>query len=171
MGARNALTSVARTAFGFALLVGLAGCAYYSTGGGVPEHMKTIGAEFFENETAETGLSEYMTRALSELLLSRPQFRYGSSRNADAVVRGTVIDLVDEPLTYSGGQPTQYQVLVRIDVEVYDRVKRRTLWQREGLEGQGVYDPAGGLVARQEALGTAFRELAGRVVDGIVSGW
>ena len=154
------------------LLTGLfCACAYYSTGGGMPSHIRSVGVEFFENTTVETGLEEQMTRSLSDLLLSQSQFRYGSARSADAVIRGSIVDFLDEPLTYAGGQVSQNQVTVRVDAEVWDRVKRKTLLKREGIRGQGTYDPSGGLVGRQAAFREAFREVSQTIVDAMTSSW
>ena len=147
------------------------GCTWYSTSGGLPSHINTVGVEFFENTTVETGLEEVLTRALSDQILSGSQFRYGSARVSDAVIRGSIARVVDEPLTYTPGQVSQNQIVVFVDAEAWDRVKRRSLWQREGVQGRGTYDPSGGQSARQAAFTTAFTEVARTVLDGMSSGW
>ena len=147
------------------------GCAYYSTSGGLPSHIKTVGVEFFENSTVETGLDEYITRALADILVSESQVRYVPPRVADAVVRGTIVRFVDEPLTHAAGQASSFQIEVSVDAEVWDRVGRRTLWKRSALRGQASYNPSGGLTSRQEAFAKAFRVVAREIVDGMRSGW
>jgi lipopolysaccharide assembly LptE-like protein len=147
------------------------GCPYYSISGGMPSHIKTIGVEFFENTTMETGIEEYITRALSDILVKESQVRYAPPRTADAIVRGKIVGYVNEPLTHAAGAASQFQVRISVDAEVWDRVKRRTIWKRSGLQGQAAYNPSGGFSSRQKAFQTAFADIAREIVDGMKSGW
>jgi hypothetical protein len=146
-------------------------CPYYSTSGGMPSHIRSVGVEFFENTTMETGIEEYITRALNDILVKESQVRYAPPRTADAVVRGKIRGYVNEPLTHAAGAASQFQVRISVDAEVWDRVKRRTLWKRTGLQGQAAYNPSGGISARQKAFQTAFGHVAREIVDGMKSGW
>ena len=165
------MTRARRALWATLALACVAGCGYYSTSGGVPSHINTVGVEFFENATVETGLEEQLNRALSDLIVSQAQYRYGSARAADAVIRGRIVRFVDEPLTYTPGQASRYQITVFVNAEAWDRVRRRALWQRDDVPGRGTYDPAGGQTARQAAFSAAFSEVARVVVDGMSSGW
>jgi len=54
---------------------------------------------------------------------------------------------------------------------VWDRARRRALWEREGIRGQGEYDATGGIAARDAAHAQVVREVAQQIVDGFFSGW
>jgi len=139
--------------------------------GGIPAHIRTVGVEFFENRTVEAGLEEQLSRAISDRLVAQSQLRYASSRVADAVVRGTIVEVREEPLTYTGAQASRYQVTITAQAEVWDRVRRRALWERDVVRGQGTYDPTTGLAGREAAYSQAVREVAQHIVDGLLSGW
>jgi len=149
----------------------VAGCGVYTTSGGVPSHVRTVGVAFFENATVETGLEGRLAQALTDNILGRSQFRYASSRVADAVIRGRIVKVQDEPLAYTGDQVSQYQVVVIVSVEVWDRTKRRTLWESDTVRGLGTYEASGGLDARDEAHSAAVTEVSQQVIDGLMSGW
>jgi hypothetical protein len=148
-----------------------AGCGVYTLSGGMPDHIRTVGVDLFENRTSEPGVDDWMSRALSDRLIARPQIRYGSMRVADAVIRGAVRQVIEEPLEYSGAQVTRYQVLLIVDAEVFDRVRRRALWSGDGIRGIGSYDATGGIAARERAFATAVGDAAQQIIDGMVSGW
>ncbi|HDS74910.1 MAG TPA: hypothetical protein ENN56_05135, partial [Firmicutes bacterium] len=130
----------------------VAGCAYYSVTGGLPDHIKTVGVDTIVNETVESGVDEMLYRALGDKLVGRPQFRYASSRLADAVIRGTIRNVVDEPFVYSGDRVSEYQIVIVGEAVLYDRVRRRTVWSNNTLRGIGKYDATGGTIAREEAI-------------------
>lgn len=156
-----------------ALLVGLAasGCGVYSVEGGLPSHVRTVGVEFFENSTTEAGVEERLSRAISDQLVTRSQVRYAPFSGADAIVRGSVTRVNEEPLTFSGTQVSRYRVTVLVDASVWDRARRRNLWEREGIQGQGQYDATAGGAGRDAAYAAAIQEAARQVVDGFLSGW
>lgn len=147
------------------------GCAYYSVSGGLPDHIKTVGVDTITNETVESGVDEMLYRALSDKLVGRPQFRYASSRLADAVIRGTVQKVVDEPFVYSGDRVSEYQIALVGQAELYDRVRRRVIWSSATLRGLGTYDATGGMIAREDAMNSAVTDFATHVIDGMTSGW
>jgi outer membrane lipopolysaccharide assembly protein LptE/RlpB len=149
----------------------VAGCGFYSVSGGIPAHVRTVGVEFFSNATTESGIEERVSRAISDRIVGQSQVRFASSRSADAVFRGNVVRVSEEPLTYTGTQASRYQVTLIVDASVWDRTRRRTLWEREGIRGQGEYDATGGIAARDAAQAQVVREVAQQVVDGFFSGW
>jgi hypothetical protein len=156
------------------LAIGLAsmfGCGYYSLSGGLPDHIATVGVEPFENHTVESGVSNQLLRSLGDRLVNRPQFRYASSRLADAVVRGEIIDIVEEPLSYTGDQATQYRIAILVEANLFDRSRRRTLWTNNQLRGFASYDATSGVSARETALTESVDSIAEQIVDGMASGW
>ena len=149
----------------------LVGCGFYSTSGSLPTHVRTVGVEFFRNSTAEAGIEDRLYRTLGDRLVGRAQVRYASARVADAIIRGTIVEVHEEPLAYTGEQAQRYQLLVTVRAEIWDRGRQRTLWKDDVVRGQGVYDPSAGLGARDRAYNDALGEVAQRIIDGLMSGW
>lgn len=148
-----------------------AGCGYYSVEGGLPGHIRTVGVEFFENATAEPGLEERLSRAISDQLVSRSQVRNAPFSASDAVLRGTVVSAKEEPLTFTGTQVSRYRVTIVVNASAWDRARRSTIWERDGIQGQGQYDAAGAASSRDAAYSAAIQEAARQIVDGFLSGW
>lgn len=163
--------TLVRTVLHILSLALISGCGVYSVSGSLPGHVKTVGVEFFENRTTEGGLEDQLSRALTDRIYRQSQVRYASARAADAVVRGAILRVHEETLTFTGEQATSNRVVVIVKADVWDRVRRRTLWERDELRGQAAYDPAQGLPGRGAAYAQAVDDVAQQVVDGLVSGW
>ncbi len=154
-----------------AALLCASGCAYYTLSGGLPGHIGTVGVDYFENATLEVGAGEILATAVGDELVEKSQFRYASARIADAIIRGSVLQVVEEPLSYTGEQASEYQVLVIVRAEAFDQVRRRALWSGDDVRGMGTYDATAGLAARDEALRVALADIARQIIDGMLTGW
>ncbi len=90
---------------------------------------------------------------------------------ADAIVRGTIIEFLDELDEFSDQGAKQLKVRVYAKVEFYDKVKNKVLWEEVRLEGWGRYDSDGAEVTRDDAKETALEMLAKEIIDRTVSSW
>ena len=73
----------------------VAGCGYYSVSGSLPGHIKTCAVPLFENETVEPGIVEEITDVVIDAIIQDGTMKVVGEFQADAVVRGTIIDVVD----------------------------------------------------------------------------
>ncbi|MDP6037670.1 MAG: hypothetical protein QGG64_03900, partial [Candidatus Latescibacteria bacterium] len=90
----------------------------------------------------------------------------------DAVLQGTVLEVVEEPFTY-GDQADQYQISVFVKVVFYDARQKQAIWEIARMRGYGIYNAALQRdLARAEGVGDALRMLSKDVVDRTqVGGW
>ncbi len=159
---------------GFILLLCAAGCAYYSVSGSLPGHIKTAAVPLFENETTEPGIVEDVSAAIVDAIISNGSMQVVGEFQADAVVRGTIVDVLDEADEYSRSeQAKQFRLRIFADVTFFDRVKNRALWEQANMEGWARYDAGGGAdsITREEAKEKAIEMLAKEIIDKTVSGW
>lgn len=153
------------------LIATVSGCAYYSFSGSLPGHIKTAAVPLFENETTEPQIVEEVTRAVVDAVIGNGSMKVVGEFQADAVVRGTIIDVIDEADQYSKTEvASQFKIRILAKVTFFDRVKNRPLWEEDRMEGWANYD-ASGDVSREEGKEKALEMLAKQIIDKTVAGW
>jgi len=147
------------------------GCGYYSFSGSLPGHIKTAAVPLFENETTEPQIVEEVTRAVVDAIIANGSMKVVGEFQANAVVRGTIIDVIDEADQYSKSEvASQFKIRILAKVAFQDRVKNKTIWEEDRLEGWANYD-ASGDVSREEGKSKALEMLAKEIIDKTVAGW
>ena len=77
----------------------------------------------------------------------------------------------DEAMTYSANEDVEERkVTVRIDVTYYDRKKKKVIWEKEGIEEWGSYDPADPS-GREEGINEAIEKLAREMINLTLADW
>jgi len=153
------------------------GCGYYSVSGSLPGHIKTAAVPLFENETTETGLVEEVTNAVEDAIRSNGAMKIVGEFQADAMVNGTIIDVIDEADVYSKDEvASQFRIRILAHVTFFDRVKNRVIWEEERMEGWARYNTSGTSegeesVSREEGIEKALDMLAKEIIDKTVAGW
>lgn len=150
----------------------LQACAHYSTsatgGGGV----RTIAVPLFRNESLEPEIHQALTDSLIEAFVADGALRVVDEGRADAVLRGTIVEVKDEPFTYQS-QAEQYQIVVYVDVVCQEVEEKTALWEEKRLRGYGIYSATERREeARAAGLAAAFGMLTRDIVDRTqVGGW
>jgi hypothetical protein len=153
------------------VLLLVSSCGYYSVSGSLPSHIKTCAVPLFENETVEAGIVEEITTQVSNAIIKDGNMKVVGEFQADAVVRGTIVDVIDEAESYSKETSAeQFRIRIIASVTFFDRRKNRALWEEKRMEGEAAY-AAGDLSARDDAIKEAMELLAKEIIDKTVSGW
>lgn len=157
------------------LLLGLNGCVYSFTGGGLPRHIRTVAVLPFENATAQPLIGTELQSALREELPRSLGVRLVDEDVADAVVRGRITGFRETAQNIRPGdantnaQVFQREVRITFEAEIYDRTEDRAIWQASSLSGVGTYQPdqEDFTVGRAQAL----EDLVQKVINGAQSQW
>jgi len=155
------------------LLVALgSGCTYGFSGGGLPTHVRTVAVLPFANETASPEITREVTDALRDGLQKRLGLRDASEEKASAVVRGTIVKYeIDVPVAYSANPrqatASRRRLQVVVDIEIYDQVQGKVLWQRKAVSGEGEYSERSEADGRKQAIARIVNE----VIEGAQSQW
>lgn len=155
------------------LLLGLVACLPYGfSGGGLPSHIRTVAVIPFENLTAAPELQREIAEALRAELQNRLGLRNAAESRANAIVRGTIQRYeTDIPIGYSGDNTNQTsarrQLQISVDIEMFDQVSGKVLWQRKALTADGQYEERGVLAGRRQAI----ERLVNDVIQGAQSQW
>ena len=148
-----------------------AGCSYYSVSGALPGHIKSCAVPLFENETVEVDIVEDITAEVIDAVINDGNMKVVGEFQSDAVVRGTIVDIIDGPATYSKDEKAElFRISVYADVQFFDQKKNRVIWEEKNIEGWANYDAADPS-AREEGIAEALEMLAKEIIDKTVSGW
>ena len=162
------------------------GCGY-STGSLLPSHLKSIYVDNFKNridigkEITETsryalyrpGIENDVTNTVIERFVFDGNLKIETKDNADLILKGDLVGYDQAPLRYDQDDNIEeYRISVVVNIELWDVVKDKPLWQKTGFAGEETYQTTGRLAtsedsARQEAI----EDLARRIVERTVENW
>jgi len=168
-----------RPALGLGLLLLLAGAAggcAYTVRSALPSHLKTLAIPAFVNNTVEFGLSDDITQSMVNGFLNDRHLRIAQERDANAVLRGTVVAYRNQVFGYTSSErATEYEIVLTVAVTFRDMVKNRDLWKEDALTVRTTYNvvPVGSEPARTETDGRrdVIQKLTDQVVSRTVQGW
>lgn len=126
----------------------------------------------FDNQTAEPALTQEVNDAVQLAMERRLGLRLASEESATAVVRGVIVRyepdlLLSQVPSDQEVRVTRRRVRLTLNIEIFDQVEDRTLWQRSGLVVDGEYDPP----LEAEGRMVALEKLVSDIVDGAQSQW
>lgn len=151
------------------------GCGY-TVSSVLPAHIRTVAIPTFANNTVEHGLADDVTQSLINGFLADRRLRIERERDADSVVRGTILLYRNRVYAYTSQEvATQYEVLLVIKIVFRDQIKNRDVWKEDELTVRTTYNvvPIGDEPARTESDGRkeVVQKLTDLIVSRTVQGW
>jgi len=158
------------------LLALVAGGCGYTLSSVLPSHIKTLAVPVFANSTVEFGIADEVTRQLQDSFLADRRLKIVGEREADSVLRGTVLTYRNQVFGYTQQErATQYEIVLAVKILFRDLVRNRDLWKEDALTVRTTYNviPVGATPAKTEieARAEAVKTLADQVVSRTVQGW
>lgn len=151
-------------------LLVLAGCGPYSFSPGGRGAFKTIAIPLFENQTSEYGIRELLTEGVINRFIQDGGMSVVNERNADAVLRGVIVEYRREPFTYDASERVkEYRVTITIQARLEDPTKRSVVWEEKALSQWGVFQAEG--EGDDDGKRRAIEKLAEDIVNRTVKGW
>ena len=161
-----------------AMVLLLAGCGYRFAGGedNIDPTIQTIFVETFGNQTSEAQVANFFQSAFASQFVQRGRFRLAANRGeADAICRGTVLNLQTSPLSYRASNlAAEERMTVTLAVTLEDNKSGQVLWTNAGFVGTGDYPvtAAGATEAnRRNALVKLAADTAERAYRLMMSGF
>lgn len=157
------------------IIISFSNCWYYSFKGTIPPHINSIAIPEFDNNTAEFNLSEIVTEQVKVNFIRENILDVIDKEDANSVLYGNISSIQDKPLVYesseTGEQVEEYQVIIRVDIEWYDKLKDENLIEKQ-FTGKGEYDPTGATDdTRENAINEALDNLTEDVINAILTIW
>ena len=152
-----------------------AGCGYTASSV-LPAHIRTIAIPTLANSTVQYGLAEEVTQSLTDGFLADRHLRLERERDADSVLRGTILSYRNRVYAYNQSEiATQYEVTMVVKVSYRDLVKNRDLWSDDAMMVRTTYnvDAIGSVPGQTEADGRAemIQKFTQQVVGRTIQGW
>jgi TolB-like protein len=168
----------------FALAASLAvaafagGCGYRLTGQGsvIPEHIKALVVQPFENRTSRPEIEQRVTEEVALELSKRGGYKVlTDSASADGLIEGAVTGYRTVPVQFgSRGLATRVEAIVTLQATLRDLSTDQVLWSQDGLTFREQFDvPEGQDFFEQEssALDAIASGAAGALVTSLVEGF
>jgi outer membrane lipopolysaccharide assembly protein LptE/RlpB len=157
------------------LAAGIPGCGY-TLSSVLPAHIKTIAIPTFANNTVEHGLADDITQSLIDGFLADKKLRLERERDADSVLRGTVLAYRNRVYAYDPNEvATQYEIVLIVQVTYRDVVRNRDVWKENEMIVRTTYHvvPVGTEPAQTEVEGRSdvIQKLTDLVVSRTIQGW
>jgi hypothetical protein len=155
----------------------LAGCGAYSfTPSRLPAHIRTVAIPVFENRTSEPGIEQEITQQITREFVQDNTLQVVPEARADAGIYGRILRYENRVFGYDAqGETQQYEVIVEVEIEFKDLVKRKTLWKEESMVGRSTYYVVAttGQPPQDEVSGRteAIRLLASDILNRTVRSW
>ena len=156
-----------------AVLLAVSGCGY-STTSRTAKGIKSVFVEFFENRTAEPNLEIFVTEQIVDFLVADNILKVLGESEADALLEGSIVVYRNFPFSFDEELNAQeYQVIVEVDVTLFDRKLNQPIWQNERLRGVGSYfiDAVEPGFLYEDALAEAVQQITNRIVNLTVQDW
>ena len=154
-------------------------CGYHVSGKGdlLPKTLHTIAIPAFENVTVHYRLTDRLPEALSREFIARTRYTVvPDAKEADAILRGTVVNYVSFPAVFDQrtGRASGLQVSVTMQVSLTERKTGKVLFSRPSFEMRQTYEfspstaPQAYFDESETALARLSRDVARDVVSAIL---
>lgn len=156
-------------------VVVLVACGAYRLGTTLPGNLKTVYVPTFENNTNEPGIEIGVTDAVLTRFRQDGNLKPVSRQEADTLVTGKIIRWDRSVMDYTGDDDDvvdEYRLYVTVQIKFQDLRTGKLLISGEKIKGHTDFLVGTNLTASEEAARPdAFKDLARRVVDAVVSIW
>lgn len=153
------------------------GCAYSTSAGLLPSHLKTVAIPVFENDTSEYNLEQEITDEVIRKFVEDNHLKVVDERSANAVIQGKVTSYRNAVFGISTNQSLaqEYRVTIGVAVSFRDKVKNREVWSEPNLIRTANYyvQDVPGQTAKTELDGRkeAITKIADEILSRTVESW
>ena len=121
----------------------LVSCGFYSMGGSIPPHIKSIAIPLMDNQTAEFGLAEDITDGILDEFNEAGILKVSDENSAHSILHGTIKKVSEGPYTYSKQESvSEYRYKIDVKIEWYDVSQEKNLFEGT-YSGFGAYGLSG----------------------------
>jgi hypothetical protein len=118
----------------------LSGCAPYSFSGGRTALVASVAVPMFENQTAEFGLAEDLTKGIIDGFVEDNQIKVLGADAAEAVLTGRIVDYKRRAYTFDAtDRVSEYIVEIWVTADLTKKGAAESVWAAERLRGFGSY--------------------------------
>ncbi len=159
-----------------AMVVLSAGCSDVAIRPGLPDYMSNLAVPIFQNRTVQPDIANVITQQLIQDFLVDGRMTLIEPEKANAILQGTVVQYILEPLLLDvHNTPQQYKMRLILRLSLKDNQAGKVLWTEESFEENTTYYVANTLGITPEDEQTARRrlvlQLTKRIVARVIEGF
>ena len=147
----------------------LGGCGY-SLRTSMPAGIKTVHVPVLENKTAEPGIEDFITQALTQAVVQSGVRIARNAQEADASLEGAIVEYRLMSLSFdSSANVTSYRLIIGLALTFKDLKQNKVIWKQDRIEERADFQVAGQVtqtIAREQV---AVQKAAVDVARAIVS--
>jgi Lipopolysaccharide-assembly len=153
----------------------LSSCGYHVAGTAdlVPKSIHTIAIPAFANATTRYRLTDRLPQAISHEFIARTRYQIVTDPGqADAILRGTVVNLVSYPILFdqATGRASGLQVNLTMQISLVERATGKVIFSRPNFELHDRYEISVTNTSQYfEESEPALARLSGTVARNLVS--
>lgn len=153
-------------------------CGYHlrGTGAFLPPHIKKMNIPVFKNNTRRFEIDVKLTQAVINEIVARGKVEItGSTKSADAVLAGEIVDFRVHPIAFSGDATAdRYNIVIVAKIILRDLVSQNVIFSNDNYVFQQEYEVPQGTdfqTVESEALDKVAERFAQNLVVTILEGF
>ena len=147
----------------------LTGCGY-SLRTSMPPGIKTVFVPVLENKTAEPGIEDFITSALTQAVVGTGARIAASTSDADATLEGQIVEYRLTSLSFdSSSNVTSYRLIIALALTFKDLKQNKVIWKQDRVEERADFVVAGQVTQTLAREQVAVQKAAVDVARAIVS--
>ena len=154
-------------------LLFLGGCGYALVGHSnfLDPSIRTIEVPTFVNRTTRVELEQRVTQAVASEFVSRGRLQLvQDTKQAHAILRGSIDSFNITPIAFEQGRATRYQISITANIELLDhRADDKVLWKNDQYRFTESYEVNPGTTDAFDQETRAIQEIAVRFSEGLVT--
>jgi Lipopolysaccharide-assembly len=161
----------------FLALILSCGYGFAPKGDYIDKRIQNIYVEPFDNKTPQAGVENYIRTALINQILLNSRFKtVASMEAADAIIKGSVVNINTSPLSYRANTlVAEERAIVMVDINFREKESGKTIWSAKKFTCQIDYQMQDNInlfpAARKSALVKLSDDLAEKAVNMMMAGF
>ena len=152
-----------------AVAVALGGCGY-SLRTSMPAGIKSVHVPVLENKTAEPGIEDFITSALTQAVIGTGARIAASAADADASLEGSIVEYRLISLSFdSSANVTSYRLIIALALTFKDLKQNKVIWKQDRVEERADFVVSGQVTQTLAREQVAVQRAAVDVARAIVS--
>lgn len=152
-----------------AAAVALGGCGY-SLRTSMPAGIKSVHVPVLENRTAEPGIEDFITSALTQAVVGTGARIAASAADADASLEGSIVEYRLISLSFdSSANVTSYRLIIALALTFKDLKQNKVIWKQDRVEERADFVVSGQVTQTLAREQVAVQRAAVDVARAIVS--
>jgi len=136
----------------------------------MPPGIKTVFVPVLENKTAEPGIEDFITSALTQAVVGTGARIAASAGDADASLEGQIVEYRLTSLSFdSSSNVTSYRLIIALALTFKDLKQNKVIWKQDRVEERADFVVAGQVTQTLAREQVAVQKAAVDVARAIVS--